>query len=330
MKLPKSIQTDQTADLGVTISQKYFEKIGWKFRRQDGKNDFGVDSEVEICDKKFVTGKLLKCQIKGSKTITWENSTAFVQVKVSTYNLWKSINLPVIALLVDVNNENIYWCIPQTFVPKKEASTISLRFYQENILAETIDLLRSLIESWNYAFSDENIRREVPYYYQLFKELVEMIDWGDAWMMIIEEDDFKTRIFYKHVLQLRLSVGLLNDEIPRIDDWYIRSLAIWEDNPYLFHGVFSELMSYIKPFYEEAFKKLKKRVKNVELTFENSELISFFEDESAFEEGSDQTPNIGLTTYLDQRFSDNKFHSRFEEMLKNKNSLKYSYFNKKK
>src|ERR1035438_5903705 len=99
MKLPETPDTDATGDLAVTMCQLAFEKRKWKFRRQEGRSDFGIDAEIEIVEKNLVTGQLLKGQVKGQGETHWEmNGYVLVPVAVSTYNLWKSLPLPIIAL----------------------------------------------------------------------------------------------------------------------------------------------------------------------------------------------------------------------------------------
>lgn len=75
--------------------------------------------------------------------------------------------------------------------------------------------------------------------------------------------------FYQHLLRLRLDLGLRNDVIPALSDWYARDAATWNADETLSRAIFSELMKFISPYYEEALKPLSERLEHVELTEEN-------------------------------------------------------------
>lgn len=115
--LPEALDTDQTANLAVTYAQAVFERHRWLFRRQEGRNDFGIDVEIEIVEKNLVTGRAFKGQVKGRANIKWTDGATSVSVNMSTYNLWKGTQVPVIGLLCDVGTKQIYWCLPISQVP---------------------------------------------------------------------------------------------------------------------------------------------------------------------------------------------------------------------
>jgi hypothetical protein len=314
MQLPKTPDTDKTGDLAVSLCQVSFEKRNCKFRRQDGRNDFGIDAEIEIVEKNSVTGRILKAQIKGDAEIDWaRNGYVLVPVSVSTYNLWKALPVPVIALLCDIKREAIYWSLPLARVPKKSADSISLRFERDQSLKTSFDLLMSFLRSWFQAFSQENILREVPYFYGVFNHLSELVGWGDPWSMLAEEDDSQCRLFYNHVIQLRLRLGLSCAELPALDEWYIRSEATWGDAPQLFYGTFDEFFLYTKPFYKEVFELLRNRVANANSYFENQELRNLFEKIDG---------NIPVT-FRDPRMDDQHFARSFDRRLERRGLLKY-------
>lgn len=322
MNLPKAIDSNSTSNIAVTYVQAIIEEHHWIFRRQDGITDFGIDAEIEVVDRNLVTGNLCKCQVKGSLKIDWKNDYSTVQVKVSTFNLWKKAQLPVIAFLVDVSSNAVYWSIPLQQHPREGAEAIAIRFAKENSLRDSFPAFRDFLGSWYSSFSKENILREVPYFDLIYTELKQMIHGGDPWCQIGEDDDFKTRLFYRHVLQLRSSLGLSNVEIPSVDSWYIRSAAIWNDYFQLFHAVFSELMLFIGPYYEEALQKLQDRLEFVEECFENQELINFYLQKKG-------GPDNVTYSFMDERFSDPNFHKEMENKLDRINALRYSYFSKK-
>ncbi len=328
-KKPIYTEASEIGNLAVTYCQKLFEENHWIFHRADGTTDFGIDSEVEIVDANQVTGKIFKCQIKGTESIEWSNNLHTVSVKVSTWNYWKSLNLPVIALLVDISNKDIYWGFPLASIPEEGADTVSLRFVRENNLnlKESFSILKNIIETWLENFPDKNILRVVPFFYELYNnELKSMVDSGNPWVEIVEDLDFKTRLFYNHVLELRLSVGLTNEKIIPLEDWYIRNSGMWEGTYFLYHAIFSELMKYISPYYEEAMGQILKRIKTVEGNFENNEIINYFKLHPLFKDDRKKNVTIHFVHPLEKS---NEFHARIEDELKKINALKISWFSRK-
>ncbi|HHT9113378.1 MAG: DUF4365 domain-containing protein [Planctomycetes bacterium] len=321
---PKHKETSITGGLGVTIIQETLERKGWVFRRQDGNTDFGIDGEIEITDKNYVTGHVCKCQVKGTKDIDWQNDSASVQVRVSTHNLWARSNFPVIVFLVDTEKREAYWSSPLVFAPREGAATVSIKFDKNNLVTPGEDSLDAFLSSWFSSFSNENILREVPYFYRIYQDLNQRVDWGDPWCQISDEDDANVRLFYKHLLQLRSSLGLLNQDIPSLESWYVRSAAMWDDDFLLFHAVFSELIKIIGPKYDEAITELKKKLEKVKENFENQEIINFFL------ELTDEKPSNVTYVYRDERFQSENFHRNMENKLREAGALRFSWFDKKK
>ncbi len=316
-QLPRIEDTAQTGIRAVTRTQTIIEDHKWLFRRQDGQTDFGVDVEIEMVEKNLVTGRIFKGQVKGQEEIEWKNGKTSVQVKVTTYNLWKNMPLPVIAFLCDVKTRRVYWNLPISQTPRHDADSIYLKFEEQQSIPETFDVLEKLLQTWFRTFTG-NILREVPYFHGVFTRLEELAGWGDPWSMLDEDDDGKCRLFYHHLMELRLSLGLPCEHLPSIDEWYLRSSIFWHDDGALFYGTFEELFNYIKPDYEEAIQALRKRVKHVERRFENQEIITFFAN-------IDKEPGATRTsyTYMDKRASSSRFAQTFDEKLENRNVLKY-------
>ena len=71
------------------------------------------------------------------------------------------------------------------------------------------------------------------------------------------------------MLRLRLDLGLRNDAIPALADWYAREAATWGGHETLSWATFSELMKFINPYYEEALARLRERLTNLPLTVGN-------------------------------------------------------------
>ena len=326
-ELPQYEDINKTGNLAVTYIQSFFEEQGWIFRRADGSTDFGVDAEIEIVDKNSVTGKLFKCQIKGTEVIDWKKDSVLIQVKATTWRNWKEINIPVIAFLANVLTKEIFWTLPLAVEPKNSADTVSLHFVKENNLKTEFYQFRAIIKTWLEAFPKKNILREVPLFHKMYIELEASIDWGDPWCEIDEEMNSQARIFYNHVLELRLSTGLTNEKIFPFEFWLIRNQGLWDDVT-LYHGTFSELMKYIKDFYLEAFSILTQRVKNVDLSFENNEIINYFQTLER-KTNSNEYPQYSGHSFWHPLANDLNFHKLIEKALEQKGVLKFKWSQKR-
>lgn len=141
IELPKRISTSATGDLAVVICEKMIRKIGWLFR-EISKNDYGIDAEIEIVDNNLVTGKTIKCQIKGKNKINWDKNYISISIKKSTWGYWKSLNLPLIVFLIDIKTEDIYWSLPFSVVSSVNSKTVNLKFFKSNNTKGQIGLLR--------------------------------------------------------------------------------------------------------------------------------------------------------------------------------------------
>ena len=60
-------------------------------------------------------------------------------------------------------------------------------FDKNNLVTPSCDSLDSYLSSWFRSFSNENILREVPYFYKIYQNYQEMIDWGDPWCQISDD-----------------------------------------------------------------------------------------------------------------------------------------------
>lgn len=318
---PEYTDDSKTGNLAVSYIQTYFEEFGWIFRRLDGTNDFGIDAEIEIVDKNKVTGKLIKCQIKGTGSIDFDNGEHALSIKSTTWNNWKAINIPVVCLLCNVKTKNIYWTLPLRFEPKKDAASVSLKFLPHDNFVGNFNQFTAIIKTWINAFPKHNILLELPFFHNMYVEVLEpLIDWGDPWCGIGDETFLQVRVFYSHVLELRSSVGLTNEKIVPYELWLIRNQGMWDEVTDLYHGTFSELMSYIGHYYKEAVSKLQQRLNAIEPGFEHNDILHYFKSSSL----RDEHVIYHYHPYGDEP----KFHQYIEAKLKEVGYSKFKWNNK--
>lgn len=77
---------------------------GWIFRTSNV--DIGVDGEIEIIEDGISTSEFIKVQVKSEKKISKSISKS-IEKRDLLY--WKSLPVPIIILLVDLNSKQIYF-----------------------------------------------------------------------------------------------------------------------------------------------------------------------------------------------------------------------------
>jgi len=75
-------------------------------------NDYGVDLEYEFVHNNQVSGKIIKIQLKGKKSVkvNRKNQITISKLKQSTLNYWAELSFSsnVFVVIVDISTENIY------------------------------------------------------------------------------------------------------------------------------------------------------------------------------------------------------------------------------
>lgn len=312
--LPIVTSDHSTGSLAVTIVQSAVERLGWIFRRLDQAEDFGTDAEIEIVDRSRATGTLIKCQIKGGSKLKWENEFERTRVKVSTYNNWKALQLPVIVFLVDVNTEDIYWISPSWQTPKKLAEHIYLKFHSENKLDRKFSELESYLKEWKDIFSFNNCFNEIELISAFFDNINNQVTDAVPDILLDKEMEGQLYLIYKHTLQLRSQTSLPIRDILTYEHWLIRNAGMWETDG-MYYGTVHEMLRYLRPYYDEAIVKVKEILEKSERTLLNYNARVHLINDNVYE--------------CHELSDDEEFHKTFEAILLKGNAKIYSYANKK-
>ncbi len=280
-----------------------------------------VDAEIEVVQRNKVAGRLFRGQIKSSGAIEWADDQASVSVKVTTYNLWREMPLLTLLFLIDTSTQGIYWTPALAHHPAPGRASLSIKFDKGSDIRSDISSLTSYLASWFSVRSADTVLQEVPQFYQIFSDLRSDIDHYDDPMEMHEDRYGQLRLFYQHVLRLRLDMGLRNDAIPSLADWCARENATWQ-NDVLSWAIFSELMKFMTPYYQEALERLCQRLERVDFTAENSRVKTLVD-----QLGGRLHPHQRIHI-LDPRAGDRGFQSDFEKKLQRAGVVKYPYFDK--
>lgn len=170
--------------------------------------------------------------------------------------------------------------------------------------------------------SADTVLHEVPQFHQIFSDLHSDIDHYDDPMDMHEDAHGQLRLFYQHVLRLRLDLGLRNEAIPNLADWYARENGTWGNDDVLSWAIFSELMKFITPYYQEALERLCHRLERVDLIAENFRVKTLVGQLSGR-----LLPHQSISV-RDPRADDRGFQMAFEKKLQRAGVVKHPYFDK--
>lgn len=104
-------ETDQIAEAGVNlVGFRVTHKLEWIYRPQRI-SDQGIDAHIEVAESGRGTGALLAAQIKTGETYFREETAEgwVFRFSATHHRLWTNHALPVVVLLVNLDEEAIYW-----------------------------------------------------------------------------------------------------------------------------------------------------------------------------------------------------------------------------
>ena len=185
---PEQHDIDQA---GNRLLRDVLESFGWVVN--DTQRDYGVDSNVQVFEKKSATGAWFHVQLKSSASSQYSADGMFVSQELSLdharhYAL--EMRQPIFLIHADVGSKKVYWCAPQLdkrlseSIRNADAKSVAIRIPTVQILPATateflkalgdIHLAlanREITSSSNSSFSES--LRHIPNqeaHYQAFQE----------------------------------------------------------------------------------------------------------------------------------------------------------------
>lgn len=98
--------------IGVTEVQLIFQKLDFIFREQT-KDDYGIDAEIELTEGGLACGRLIALQIKSGKSFLKEQTDNCIVFRGEQKHLlyWQLHSLPVMLIIYDLESKIAYWQI---------------------------------------------------------------------------------------------------------------------------------------------------------------------------------------------------------------------------
>lgn len=112
MDFPKYKKTNKTAREGINWITSIIEsEFNWIFRTVNQEDDFGIDGFFDIItDEGYVTGQSFAVQIKtGQSYLNKRENHILFKGDTKHINYYLNNQLPVLIIIVDLDNEMAYW-----------------------------------------------------------------------------------------------------------------------------------------------------------------------------------------------------------------------------
>ncbi|MEZ8307068.1 DUF4365 domain-containing protein [Vibrio splendidus] len=234
MEYPKRIKTHISESESFDIVSKALPSE-W-IVREITERDYGIDLYVEIVKSDgCVTGDLVALQVKSTNKFSFNkrNKFSLSGIKRSTLNYWEGLPVPVFVFLVNLHDENVYWCNIETDRRNGyfsgDTSTISLRFEKDKDLSEfgIASFMLTYLREKRWSDIENAIEKSLMSYNNL----------GPLMLMCTRRKNYEicsTTIQYlliKHYEYYTvLSRYLLLRKPKYLPEWYKRNIEIHEEN----------------------------------------------------------------------------------------------------
>lgn len=258
--LPQRTGSARLGDLGLGQLEVLLIEHGWIVRAHQA-SDYGIDAEIELVEGTNVTGRLAKLQIKAVETAQWTDGRTAVTVRVATWNAWRNMALPVLAVLYVRDIDRLFWTTPLTAdAPRYGATYLSLHFAEDQVLPETLPTLEWVVRSWHHGF-ENHVLEELTAYGRIYQRLVDVAEF-DPFLPLDDDVVDELRLFHRHVHRLRLLAGLHEPELLPLSWWEERDEQIWQDSEGIHYATMDSLMRYLTALYRPALERIRERLEH--------------------------------------------------------------------
>jgi Domain of unknown function (DUF4365) len=192
------------------------------FRSHDGRDDFGIDAELEVATAspegpRRASGRLARAQIRGRSGLHWTDGFVAHPVKRRTFNLWLRVGLPVFLMLWDGDRDEVYWTTPYGTHPETDEDPVRLFVPETRLLSRGLPGVSEVMDLWQSSGGPVGFET-TPAAYENFLELRDAAE-GDWWLSAGSELTDRLRRFIAHVDGLALALGIVRPALRPIRDW---------------------------------------------------------------------------------------------------------------
>jgi hypothetical protein len=173
-------RSTQKGELGIVlVSRLFFEEFKWRFRRVHQEDDFGIDGFVDIVnDNNQVTGRSFAVQVKYGDSYFKESkySEYWYLGKNQHRNYWLNHPVPVVIILVNPDNEEMFWNVfnineTEKYssgwrmpIPKSQRLTLAAKEFFKQLAGEEKDYSDDIDFYWgmNNVLSESDLLFDIP------------------------------------------------------------------------------------------------------------------------------------------------------------------------
>lgn len=278
ISLPIDSENQRTGRKAAAIVAAFLEQLDLVVRSEAQETDFGSDLELELHDGPSVSGRVVKCQVKGTAGPAFARSaTRHASIKASTQNYWASLPVNVICILCDVSDSSLYWQPTSSTLVTTEYT--SVRFTKAMRFDDDAQGFLEAVARLARTPTSSQILSLVPACLDVYTELA---GWGEAaydrGFEAPPEVDGPVRLFYDHLERLCIYTGI--DALPVPWKLWERRNSIIQDSldsagaGSLDGNLASEVLQYVRVFYERALCRVAECVNAEDVIESNPSLAS--------------------------------------------------------
>ena len=221
-ELPEVFSGDRTGKAAVRAVRHLVEISDWLYRPQDGRDDFGIDAEIEIATAssrgpRQATGRLAKVQVRGRSGLRWNDGLVAHPVRRRTFNLWGRVGLPVFLTLWDADGDEVYWTTVYGTYPDVDEDPVPVLVPATQRLSVGMGGVTEVMDLWLSSGGPAPFET-TQVAYESFLELRDAAE-GDWWLSAGSELTDRLRRFIAHVDGLALALGIVRPALRSIAAW---------------------------------------------------------------------------------------------------------------
>jgi hypothetical protein len=164
MDFPKYSSSQKKGRNGLNIVTKIVEnELGWIVRQNHQEDDYGIDAYIDVIIDGYITGKSIAIQIKSGSSYLRELDYDFWNFigEKKHLNYYLNHDIPVLIVLVDLENEIAYWeaCKKEYIslngatwsmpIPKKQQINADHKDNLVRYTSQIVDYLSQLERYWS-------------------------------------------------------------------------------------------------------------------------------------------------------------------------------------
>jgi len=261
--LPKRPEAHKIADLGISKASLIFHKWGWVSDKIS--SDYGEDLDCIVFFENRRTNLHFRCQIKSFKTDSYvrrlKSGIFSISIKTSTAKSWIKCYYPILLIIYDVENDDIYWtnASKQIWSNVEKLSQISMTIHIEKLM--------------NLEDSKSKITYDVQHFYESLLKITNPVLESTVYPILMP--GYRSLTYFdisdviKSIENDELKIDFVSSIIEHMPSWLTSIQTLF---PHQLYGLEIQKSS---GEIESFIQNLEEYLKKLQITKEEGEWISF-------------------------------------------------------